>query len=103
MISLTGGNLNRKLNLNGQRKVNGEVSVEPDNEYLETMKQRMGAHLPTNTSGNQGIIKNLRDQQSNDIIDKAMENMLNSEHSSKNGSKSVGGQDDKQMDSKILS
>ena len=51
MISLTGGNQNRKMNMNGDKEQEADNQLEPDNEYLETMKLRMGAHLPTNTSG----------------------------------------------------
>ena len=29
----------------------------PDNDYLETMKQRMGNHLPQYSSNSSGIIK----------------------------------------------
>ena len=64
----------------------------------------MGSHLPTNTTSQQGILKNLRDKKSDDIIDKAMDSMLDSEHSSTmGGSKSNREKDDKMVDPKLMS
>ena len=62
MISLTGGSQNRKTNYDGDKQKDNDNQPEPDNEYLETMKLRMGSHLPTNTTSQQVIFKNLRDK-----------------------------------------
>jgi len=49
-------------------------------------------------------LKNLRDKKSDDIIDKAMDSMLDSEHSSAmGGSKSNREKDDKMVDPKLMS
>ena len=89
MISLTGGQNQRKMGFDIDKKRSSETETqpEPDNDYLETMKLRMGAHLPTNTTSQQGILKNLREKNTEEIIEKAMDNML-SEKSSKVGSRS---------------
>lgn len=90
MISLTGGQNQRKMGfeLDKKRGSENETQPEPDNDYLETMKLRMGAHLPTNTTSQQGILKNLRDKNSEDVIEKAMDNMLSEKSSNKGGSRS---------------
>ena len=52
MISLTGGQNQRKMgfDIDKKRGSENESQPEPDNDYLETMKLRMGTHLPTNTT-----------------------------------------------------
>jgi len=42
----------------------------------------MGSHLPSNTTNQSGILKNLRDKKSDDVVDKTMDSGLDSEQSS---------------------
>ena len=61
MISLTAGGgtrPSRKMLPPGLSKPNSETPAIPDNDYLETMKQRMKG-LPVNTSGATAIKKAL--------------------------------------------
>ena len=64
----------------------------------------MGSHLPTNTTSQQGILKNLRDKKSEDLNDRTIDSNADSEHSSiLDGPKSNRDKNDQMIDPKLMS